>query len=153
MLTVFSSVRGAVLVNSLPPQAKCNGIYFCQNVLEPLAHVLHSERNTHSGTPMVHFDNATPHRSARCENCFGACGFRHAPQPLYSPDISPCDFFLFGDLKMKMKLTGGEFETLEKLQERVEELLGLINSELMERVYEHWIERLNQLIDTNGDSV
>jgi uncharacterized protein YecA (UPF0149 family) len=52
-----------------------------------------------------------------------------------------------------MKLKGEEFETLEELQQRVEELLGLINSELMERMYEHWIERLNQLIDTNGDYV
>jgi hypothetical protein len=54
---------------------------------------------------------------------------------------------------MKMKLKSEEFETLEELQERVEEWLGLINSELMERVYEHWIERLNQLTDTNGDYV
>jgi hypothetical protein len=99
----------------------------------------------------VHFDNATPHRSARDENCFEACGFRHAPQPSYSPDISPCDFFRFGDLKMKLK--GDESETLEELQERVEELLCLINSEFMERMYEHWIERLNQLIDTNRDYV
>jgi hypothetical protein len=30
---------------------------------------------------------------------------------------------------MKMKLKGEEFETLEELQERVEELLGLMNSE------------------------
>jgi hypothetical protein len=52
-----------------------------------------------------------------------------------------------------MKLKGEEFETLEALQERVEELLGLLNSKLMERMYEHWIERLNQLIDTNGDYV
>jgi hypothetical protein len=52
-----------------------------------------------------------------------------------------------------MKLKGEEFETLEEFQERVEELLGLINSELMERVYERWIERPNQLIDTNGDYV
>jgi hypothetical protein len=54
---------------------------------------------------------------------------------------------------MKMKFNGEEFETLEEFQELVEELLGLINSELMERLYEHWIERLNQLIDTNGDYV
>jgi hypothetical protein len=52
-----------------------------------------------------------------------------------------------------MKLRGEEFERLEEWQERVEELLGLMNSELMERVYEHWIERLNQLIDINGDYV
>jgi hypothetical protein len=151
MLTVFLSVRGAAWITWLPPQAKFNSTNFCQNVLEPFAHILHSGRNTHSGRPIVRFDHATPHRSARRENCFEACGFRHAPQPPSSPDISPCDFFLFGDLKMKLK--GEEFEILEELQERVEELLGLINSELMERVSEHWIERLNQLIDTNGDYV
>jgi hypothetical protein len=54
---------------------------------------------------------------------------------------------------MKMKLKGEEFERREELQERVDELLGLMNSGLMERVYEHWIERLNQLRDTNGDYV
>jgi hypothetical protein len=54
---------------------------------------------------------------------------------------------------MKMKLKGEEFETLEESQERIEELLPLINSELMERVYGHWIERLNQLIDINGNYV
>jgi hypothetical protein len=70
MLTVFLSVRGTVLINWLPPQAKFNSTYFCQNVLEPLAQMLHSGRNTHSGRPIVHFDNATPHRSARRENCF-----------------------------------------------------------------------------------
>jgi hypothetical protein len=48
-----------------------------------------------------------------------------------------------------MKFKGEEFETLEGLQERVEELLSLIDSELMERVCEHWIERLNKLRDTN----
>jgi hypothetical protein len=52
---------------------------------------------------------------------------------------------------MKMKLKGEELETLVELQEWVEERLGLINSELMEPVYEHCIERLNQLIDTYGD--
>jgi hypothetical protein len=138
-------------MNWLSPQAKFNSTYFCQNVPEPLAHVVHSGQNTYSGRPIVHFDNATPHRSAWCENCFEACGFRYAPQPPSSPDISPCDFFLFGDLKMKLK--GEKFATLEELLERVEELLGLINSGLMERVYEHWIERLNQLMDTNGDCV
>jgi hypothetical protein len=151
MLTVFLSVRGAVLIDWLRAQGKFNRTYFDQNMLEPLVHILHSRRNTHSRRSIVHFHNATPHRSARSENCFEACGFRHAPQLPYSPDISSRDFFLFEDLKMKLK--GEEFEALEKLQERVAELLGLMNSELMKRVYEHWIERLNQFIDANGDYV
>jgi hypothetical protein len=100
-------------------------------VLELLAQILHGGRNIHSAKPIVRFDSAIPHRSARTENCFEGCRFRHASQPPYSPDISPCDFFLFGDLKTK--LTDEEFEPVEELQETVEELLGQITPELMER--------------------
>jgi hypothetical protein len=106
----------------------------------------------YSARPIVRFDTtATPHQSAKTENCFDGCRFRHAPQPPYSPDISPCDFFLFGDLKTKLK--GEEFETFEELQERIEERLSQITLELMEQVYEHWIERVNQAICTNGNDI
>jgi hypothetical protein len=105
----------------------------------------------HSARPIVDLNNAIPHRSARTENCFEGYRFHHPPQSPYSPDIRPCDFFPFGDLKTKLK--GDEFETLEKLRERLEEVLGQITPDLMERVYEHWIERLNQVISTNGDYI
>jgi hypothetical protein len=85
------------------------------------------------------------------EQCFVDSKFRHAPQPPYSPDISPCDFFLFGDLKTKLR--GEEFEGVGALQARVEELLGQVTPDLMRRVYKHWIERLKQVISTNGDYV
>jgi hypothetical protein len=52
-----------------------------------------------------------------------------------------------------VKLGGEEFETLEQLQERVEELLGQITPELMDGVYRNWIERLDQVIRTNGDYI
>jgi hypothetical protein len=151
ILTVVLSVRGVILINRLPPGEKSNRNDFCQHVLEPLAQILHSGRNMHSARPIVDFDNVTPHRSAMTENCFEDYRFPHAPQSPYSPDISPYDFFRFGDLKMKLK--GEEFETLDELQEKVEELLGQITPELMEWVYEDWIERLNQGISTNSDYI
>jgi transposase len=36
------------------------------------------------------------------------------PHPPYSPDLAPCDFFLFP--KMKLKLKGRRFETIEEIQ-------------------------------------
>jgi hypothetical protein len=143
--------RGRHLCQLAPPREKFNRDYFDQHVFEPLAQIMHSGRNMHSARPIVDFRDATLHRSARTENYFEGCRFRHAPQSPYSPDISPCDFFLFGDLKMKLK--GEEFEMFEDLQQKVEELLGPIPPELMERVYEHWIERLNQVISINGDYI
>jgi hypothetical protein len=77
----------------------------------------------------VHFDNAIPHCSAAIKHCFQLSQFRHAPQPPYSPDISPYDVFLFADLKWK--LTGEEFDTMEELQATVEDLLGQLTLETM----------------------
>jgi hypothetical protein len=36
------------------------------------------------------------------------------PKPPYSPDLSPCDFFLFPKLKFHLK--GGHFGTVENIQ-------------------------------------
>ena len=36
------------------------------------------------------------------------------PYPPYSPDLAPCDFFLFP--KMKLKLKGRQFDTIEEIQ-------------------------------------
>jgi len=37
------------------------------------------------------------------------------PHPPYSPDLAPCDFFLFPKLKLQMK--GQTFDTTEEIQE------------------------------------
>jgi hypothetical protein len=105
----------------------------------------------HSARPTVHFHNATPHGAAGNEQCFMDSQLRHAPQPPSSADISPCDFFLFGDLETKLR--GEEFESVEALQTRVEELLSQITRDQMRKVYAHWIERPEQIIATNGDCV
>jgi hypothetical protein len=36
------------------------------------------------------------------------------PHPPYSPDLAPCDFFLFP--KIKLKLKGRRFDTVEEFQ-------------------------------------
>jgi hypothetical protein len=37
------------------------------------------------------------------------------PHPPYSPDLAPCDFFLFP--KMKLKLKGRRFDTIEEIDQ------------------------------------
>jgi hypothetical protein len=150
MLIVFLSGRGAIVINWLSSRVSSTTTTSA-NMYLALSQILHSERNIHSPGPIVHFDNTTPLRSAVTESFFEGCRFRHAPQPPDSHDISPCDFFLFGDLKAKLR--GEGFEMLEQLQERVEALLREITPELMERVYRHWIERLDQVIRTSGDYI
>jgi len=46
------------------------------------------------------------------------------PHPPYSPDLAPCDFFLFP--KMKMKLKGRRFQTLEEIQAESQAVLNTL---------------------------
>jgi hypothetical protein len=54
---------------------------------------------------------------------------------------------------LKTKLRDEEFEGVDALQARVEELFGQITPAQIRPLYEHWIERLEQMISTNGDYV
>ena len=66
------------------------------------------------------------------------------PQPPYSPDLSPCDFFLFPTLKHILK--GGHFETLENIQKTVTDQLKAIPVENFQRCYQEWEQRLRRSI-------
>jgi hypothetical protein len=130
-------------------QGKIQQLPLLRKILEPFSEILHGGRAAGSPRPIVHFDNAIPHRSAATENCSQLCQFRHAPQPSDNPDINSCDFFLFDDLTTKLK--GEESDTMEELPAKVEELLGQLTPETMQRAYEHWIERLQQVNHINRD--
>jgi hypothetical protein len=46
------------------------------------------------------------------------------PHPLYSPDLAPCDFFLFP--KMELKLKGHWFDTTEEIWAELQRVLNTL---------------------------
>ncbi|GFW32557.1 uncharacterized protein TNCV_677141 [Trichonephila clavipes] len=66
-----------------------------------------------------------------------------APQPPYSPDLSPCDFFLFPKLKNHLK--GHHFGTLENIRTAVTDQLKAIPISEFHQCYEEWKKRLPAL--------
>jgi hypothetical protein len=51
----------------------------------------------------LHLDSAKPHNSRLSIEKMEEYGFICVPQPFYSPDLAPCDFFLFGYLKFQLE--------------------------------------------------
>jgi len=47
------------------------------------------------------------------------------PHQTYSPDLAPCDFFLFP--KMKLKLKGRRFDTIEDTQAESQRVLDTLD--------------------------
>ncbi|CAF4760746.1 unnamed protein product [Pieris macdunnoughi] len=60
---------------------------------------------------LVHQDNAPAHTSAVATTKLVELGYELLPQPPYSPDLAPCAFFLFPNLKNPLPFAGPKFES------------------------------------------
>ena len=71
------------------------------------------------------------------------------PQPPYSPDLSPYDFFLFPRLKNHLK--GSHFGTLDSIQKSVMDKLKGIPAEAFQHCYEQWKQCLRRCVSARGN--
>jgi hypothetical protein len=77
--------------------------------------------------------------------------FKRVPHPPFSYEIAPSDFFLFGWLKGE--LSSRQVSEFNRLFEIVDEILSTLTPDTIAGVFENWIERLTQDINTNRDYV
>ena len=54
-------------------------------------------------------------------------GIKTVPHPPYSPDLAACDFWLFP--KLKEKLWGCRYETIEEMKESVTKVIDTLTQE------------------------
>jgi histone-lysine N-methyltransferase SETMAR len=89
---------------------------FYRDVLRHLREVM-SRKRPEKWCPsdwVLHHDNARPHTAYNVQEILAKNKMAVVPHPPYSPDLAPCDFFLFP--KMKIKLKGRRFDTAEEIQ-------------------------------------
>ena len=72
-------------------------------------------------------------------------GIKTVPQPPYSPDITPCDFWLFP------KLRGCRYETIEEKKEAVTKVIDTLIQEDFHEGPQKLLERYNKGIVDGGD--
>ena len=72
-------------------------------------------------------------------------GIKTVPQPPYSPDLTPCDFWLFP------KLRGCRYETIEEMKEAVMKVIDTLTQEDFHGGFEKLLERHNKCIAAVGD--
>lgn len=151
MLTVFWNPNGFLLYKLLPAGVHFNADYFITEILEPIYEMTTGLREESGKKMILHFDNAKPHTSRKVLEYLESHDMEKAPQPPFSPDIAPSDFFLFG--YMKQLLEGRSFESPEELFAAIDQILKGISEETLMRVFLQWEERLNQEIMLNGDYI
>ena len=76
-------------------------------------------------------------------------GIKTVPQPPYRPDLASCDFCLFP--KLKEKLRGCRYETIEEMKEAVTKVIDTLRQEDLHGAFQKLWERYNECIAAGGD--
>lgn len=82
---------------------------------------------------MVHYDNTKAHISKKTLTFLDQTCFEKMKHPPFSPDLSSCDFVLFG--KSKSRLIGIQCEIENELQNEISKILGEFSQEEITAIF------------------
>ncbi|CAK9816200.1 Mariner Mos1 transposase [Anthophora plagiata] len=150
MLTVFFDYRGVVHYEFLPPGQTVNKEYYL-SVMRCLREAIRKKRPElwRNNSWFLHHDNAPSHTALVIRDHLSKNSTHIVPQPAYSPDLAPCDFWLFS--KLKRPLRGHRFETVEEIQRESLRALKAIPEKDFFGCFEEWKKRWHKCILSNGD--
>ena len=84
-------------------------------------------------------DNTPVHNSILVTDYLTKMGIKIAPQPPYSPDVVPCDFWLFP------KFRGCHYETIEEMKEAATKVIDTLTQEDFHGAFAEVVETVEQV--------
>jgi hypothetical protein len=70
------------------------------------------------------------------------------PQPSYSTDLSPCDFWFFGFAKQAIQ--DEVFDNTDQIMQRLHSIFDHVTFEDLQRVFLNCMERLSEVVEHDG---
>lgn len=152
MLIVFFDIRGVVMVEWVPEGQTVNQHYYIE-VLTRLRERVRKKRPDlwKSNTWMLHQDNAPAHTALSVKKFLADKRIPVLEHPPYSPDLAPCDFFLFP--KVKCALKGTHFRSVDEVKAETAQLLKGLGVDELQHCYEQWKKRMQRCIDREGEYI
>ena len=81
-----------------------------------------------------YLDNSPVHNSILVTDHLTKMGIKTVPHPPYSPDLAPCDFWLF------TKLRSCRYETIEEMKEAVTKVIDMLTQEDFHGAFQKLLE-------------
>jgi len=144
-LNVFFDIDGLVHHEYIPRGQTVNKEFY-KTVLQCLCDAVrrHRPEKWRSGNWILHHDNAPAHKAVTTNEFQAKHNILSLPHPRYSPDLAPCNFFLFPQLKKTMKVH--LFDDIEDVQANATRQLRAITKSDFQRCFRQWQERWSKCI-------
>jgi len=148
-LIVFFDIRGTGHHEFAPEGQTVNAGFYC-NVLCYLREDIQWKRPEpwHAGIWLLHDDNAPSHQALETREFLAHNSIITLSHPPYSPDLAPCNFFLFP--KMKLQLKGRRFDTVE-IQRESQNVLGMLWEQDFQHAFQQWQRYWYWCVAAQGD--
>lgn len=149
ILIVFMDYNGIVHYEFVPEGQAVSKDYYL-GVLRRLCEEIQQKRIAlfENNSWILHHNNAPSRNAIIIRDFLTINGIKTIQHPQNSPDLSPCDFFLF--TRVKKPLSGVEFSR-EEILEKSKVLLMKITKGEFKKGFEDWINRWRKCIAVNGD--
>ena len=100
---------------------------------------------------LFHWDNAPCHTAGLTVDMLESIGLPILQHALYSPDLAPNDFYLYGELKRELR--GIQFTSVEDHRQAIMDRLNAMSRDGFKKVFLEWACRHERCIELNGPYV
>ena len=140
MAIIFCDIHGIILNQFVPPKTTVTGNYYASVIKSDLLPAIKRKcpQLMRSGI-LLHHDNVPSHSSRVVLDTIKSLDIEILPHPPYSPDLAICDFWLFPNLKNKLR--GEKYESREELRRAVDRYLRDMSRDGLHHVFRAWVER------------
>jgi len=147
--TVFFDKCGLIMLDWMPAGSTITGQAYIQTMRKLWNRICKKRPELwQANLWILHHDNAPAHRCFAVSQFLAANRTMVLEHPAYSPDLAPCDFFLFDKIKDAMR--GTHFGSVEELKAEASRLLKVIPASDWKKCFESWKNRMRRCIAAEG---
>jgi [histone H3]-lysine36 N-dimethyltransferase SETMAR len=150
MVSLFLSKAGILSWTFLPENRTADASWYTKKCLSNL---MRKWKKVNSKTDfskiLMHYDNAKIHNSRLTRDYLARKKIKVLRHPPYSPDLAPCDFYIFN--KIKNQLKGRIFNSTHQLKLAWASAVGNLSQRDIHTCFRMWFSQCEKCIQNNGD--
>ncbi|CAF1449784.1 unnamed protein product [Adineta ricciae] len=122
--------------------------YYIDNCLRPLVEEIKHQRLSYgTNRILLHRDNGKPHIHRDMSSYLESEDLTITRHPPNSPDLSPCDFWLFDSIKLNLS----DQTDSQSSHDATDEFMYSLDQEEYRKTFDKWIERMQLCVDNQSD--
>ena len=148
LYAIFFDSKGQGLQIPVPKGSSVSGKFYRESVLTQIVD-FYQKRRPRTGVRSIKLlhDNVLAHKSATVQEYLKESGLDVLDHPPYSPDMSPCDFWLFP--RLKEMLAEHQFESRCGIGSAVYHCLQHIPKEDYRAAFQKWVDQCKMCVEAD----